>query len=74
MFRWDLWIQGAIASGFIALIAVAPAVVMDGITGPEMWSLLAGFLGGIALYCKTHPPEPWSGEDRRNSPVVEKKN
>lgn len=73
MFRWDQWIQGAIASGFIALVAVAPAIVIDGITVADMWSLLAGFLGGIGLYCKTHPPKIWDGEERRES-LIEKTN
>lgn len=56
MFRWDLWIRGAIASGFVALVAIAPAILMDGVTKSELWALLAGFAGGIGLYCKSHPP------------------
>lgn len=70
MFRWDLWIQGALSSGVIALVAAAPAIVIDGVTGPELWALLAGFLGGLALYCKAHPPEPWKGEERRDNNKV----
>lgn len=56
MFRWDLWVKGAVASGFVAVVAVAPAILMDGVTKAEIWALLSGFAGGIALYCKTHPP------------------
>lgn len=56
MFRWDLWVRGAIASGFVTAIAIAPAIVLDGITKLELWALFSGFLGGIALFCKTHPP------------------
>lgn len=57
MFRWDRWIQGAIASGVISAIAIAPAIVMNGVTKLELWTLLAGFIGGIGLYCKSHPPD-----------------
>lgn len=66
MFRWDLWIQGALASGIVSVIAVAPAIVLNGITEAELWALLAGFLGGIGLFCKAHPPKPWEGIERRN--------
>ncbi len=62
--RWDLWWKGAVASGFITLIAVAPALVSDGVTSAEAWALLASFLGGIALWCKDHKPV-WDGTERR---------
>lgn len=56
MFRWDLWLKGALGSGFVSMIAIAPAIVTDGISKLELWALLSGFLGGVALYCKSHPP------------------
>lgn len=73
MFRWDLWVQGAFAAGIVAVIAVLPVVLKDGITGEELWALLAVFAGGIALFCKDHPPKPWTGDERRDTSLETKK-
>ncbi len=62
MFRWDQWVQGAFYSGLVSVVAIAPAIVADGITKPELWALLSAFIGGIALYCKDHKPEPPVGK------------
>lgn len=62
--RWDSWWKGALFSGALAVVAVAPAIVVNGITEVEAWALLSVFLGGIALWCKDHKIE-WDGIDRR---------
>lgn len=64
--RWDQWWKGAAASGFVTLVAIAPALVLNGVTKVEAWAMLSSFLGGIALWCKDHKIE-WDGIDRRNS-------
>lgn len=56
-FRWDQWLKGALASGFVAVVAIAPGIIKDGVTGTEAWALLAAFVGGIGLYCSSHPPK-----------------
>ncbi len=66
-FRWDQWFEGFIASGLLAVIAGLPAIVEGGITKAEIWSLIVLFVGGIAFYCKTHPPEIWNGTNRRGN-------
>jgi hypothetical protein len=63
--RWDMWWKGALASGILAVVAVSPAIVDNGITGVEAWALLSVFLGGIGLWCKQHKLE-WDGVDRRS--------
>ena len=63
MFRWDLWVRGAFASGFVSTISIAPALVTDGVSKLELWALLAGFLGGVALFCKSHPPNYHEHDD-----------
>ena len=55
--RLDQWTKGALASGFVSVIAIAPVIVKDGVTSVEAWALLSCFLGGIALYCADHPPK-----------------
>ncbi len=62
--RWDVWWKGAVASGTLAVISVAPALIENGITRVEAWALLSVFVGGIALWRKEHKLE-WDGVDRR---------
>lgn len=57
MFRWDKTIEGALYSGLVTLVMSAAPFFADGkITGAEGIMMLGTFLGGIALYIKTHPP------------------
>ena len=65
MFRWDVWLQGLGIWVGLIIIAALPSILDDGITKSETWSLLVLFVGGIASYCKTHPPIPWDGSNRR---------
>ncbi len=59
MFRWDKWLQGAFYSGLVAAIAAAGPMFADGeVTKPELYMLISFFLGGIALWCKSHPVDP----------------
>jgi hypothetical protein len=69
--RWDIWWRGALASGVLAVISVAPAVVQNGVTKVEAWALLSVFLGGIALWRKEHKLE-WDGVERRETPPPDK--
>jgi hypothetical protein len=66
MFQWNKWFEGMIASGLVAAIMVIGPLINDGITKSELYMLLSAFLGGIVLYCKSHPPTPWNGVDRRD--------
>lgn len=57
-FRWDQWLKGALASGFVAAVAALGPMLADGnFTKPEVYMLASFFVGGIALYCKSHPIE-----------------
>ena len=55
-FKWDKWLQGAVISGLLAVVAIAPGITSEGITKLEAWAMLSVFIGGIALFCKNHPP------------------
>lgn len=65
--RFDQWWKGAIASGFVTAVAVAPALVLEGVTKAEIWMIFSSFLGGIALWCKDHKIV-WDGTERRQNP------
>ncbi len=66
MFRWDKWAEGAVFSGFVAIATSAVPLLSDGrVTLTEGVMMLGFFLGGVALYIKTHPVPEWDGVDRR---------
>lgn len=74
MFRWDQWFKGLAVAVGVAVISAAGPILSDGaITKAEWWSLLVLVLGVTGAWCKTHPPETWDGEDRRVTPVEQKK-
>jgi hypothetical protein len=57
MFRWDQWAKGLAASvGIAAIGSVGPFIADGKISGSEWWMILCTVIGGIATYCKTHPP------------------
>jgi hypothetical protein len=56
MFRWDKWLEGLGVWVGLIVIAALPSVIPDGISKAEAWQLLVLFTGGIASYCKVHPP------------------
>ncbi len=67
MFRWDKAAEGAVWSGLLSALTVAPLYLKDGqLTGVETVMLIGEFLGGIVLYIRTHKEE-WNGEERRMS-------
>lgn len=66
MFRWNQWFKGLAYSVALAVVAgLGPIIADESITKAELWALLVLVLGGTTAWCKTHPPEPWNGEDRR---------
>lgn len=72
MFRWDKWFQGLGVSITVGAIAALGPLLADGsISKAEWWSLLIVVIGVTGAWCKSHPPETWTGEERRVNPPVE---
>ena len=55
--RIDKYLEAAAVSALLQAILVAAPIFADGkVTGAEGLMVLGGFLGGMAMYMKQHPP------------------
>lgn len=55
--RWDQWLLALFFNGLQGVVLGAAAFFLDGMLTRTEWVMIAGaFIGGMAMYMKSHPP------------------